>query len=281
MSRPALRYHGGKWRLAPWIISHFPAHRVYVEPFGGAASVLLRKPRAYSEVYNDRWNSVVDVFTVLRDPVQAEELRRRLSLTPFARVEFDAANENAHADEGDVVERVRLTIIRSFMGHGSESTRADSKTGFRSNSNRSHTTPAHDWANWPRIVPAFVARMRGVVIENQDAAVVMRRHDTAETLHYCDPPYPHSTRTLRHGYAFEMSDSEHRDLAAVVGDLKGMVIVSGYDCPLYAELYADWKRVETEALADGARPRTEVLWLNKAAVHGLEEKRMPLFAALV
>lgn len=278
MTRPALRYHGGKWRLAPWIISHFPEHRVYVEPFGGGGSVLLRKPRAYSEVYNDRWRRVVDVFSVLRDPVQAAELRRRLMLTPFARVEFEEADETAHEVEADIIERARMTIIRSFMGHGSESTRADSSTGFRSNSNRSHTTPAHDWANWPRIVPAFVARMRGVVIENQDAATVMRRHDTPTTLHYCDPPYPHSTRTLRHGYAFEMTDDEHRDLAAVVNDLAGMVIVSGYDCPLYAELYSDWRRVETTALADGARPRTEVLWLNGAAARGLEAKHMPLFA---
>lgn len=278
LTRPALRYHGGKWRLAPWVISHFPPHRVYVEPFGGAASVLLRKPRSYSEVYNDRWSRVVDVFSVLRDPEQASDLRRRLELTPFAREEFEGADEAAHADETDRIERVRMTIIRSFMGHGSESTRADSSTGFRSNSNRSHTTPAHDWSNWPHVVPAFVERLRGVVIENQDAATVMRRHDGADTLHYCDPPYPHSTRTLRHGYAYEMTDDEHCDLAEVVNGLDGMVIVSGYDCDLYADLYADWHRVSTEALADGARKRTEVMWLNAAASAGLNRQAMPLFA---
>lgn len=33
--RPVLRYHGGKHRLADWIIAQFPAHQCYVEPFGG------------------------------------------------------------------------------------------------------------------------------------------------------------------------------------------------------------------------------------------------------
>lgn len=277
MSRPVLRYHGGKWRLAPWIISHFPPHRVYVEPFGGAGSVLLRKPRAYAEVYGDRWGRVVDVFKVLRNPEDAAELRRRLSLTPFARYEFEAANEEAHEAETDVIERCRMTIIRSFMGHGSESTRADSSTGFRSNSNRRHTTPAHDWANWPAVVPAFVERLRGVVIENADAVEVMRRHDGLETLHYVDPPYPHSTRTLRHGYAFEMTDDDHKQLADTLRNLSGMVVLSGYGCPLYDDLYAGWRRVETEALADGARKRVEVLWINSAAVAALDAVQPKLF----
>lgn len=69
--RPVLRYHGGKWILAPWIISHFPKHRIYTEVFAGGASVLMRKPKAYSEVINDKWNTVVNVFKVLRDPAMA------------------------------------------------------------------------------------------------------------------------------------------------------------------------------------------------------------------
>lgn len=68
--RPALRYHGGKFRLAPWLLQFFPPHGCYVEPFGGAAGVLLRKPRVYAEVYNDLDGDIVNFFRVLRRPLQ-------------------------------------------------------------------------------------------------------------------------------------------------------------------------------------------------------------------
>lgn len=74
IKRPVLRYHGGKFRLAPWIIAQMPPHRIYVEPYGGGGSVLMQKPRSYAEVYNDRWETVVNVFRVLRDPRSAAML---------------------------------------------------------------------------------------------------------------------------------------------------------------------------------------------------------------
>ena len=88
VSRSALRYLGGKWAIAPWIIEHMPAHRVYVEPFGGAASVLLRKPRSKVEVYNDLDDEIVGIFRILQNPVQWRELIRRLRRTPYSRREF-------------------------------------------------------------------------------------------------------------------------------------------------------------------------------------------------
>lgn len=254
--------------LAPWIISHFPVHRVYVEPFAGAASVLFRKPRSYGEVLNERDGEIVNVFRVLRDPDLAEDLREACRLTPFARGEFEIAYQPAD----DPVEQARRTIFRSMAGFGSAAACGE-KTGFRSNSNRSGTTPARDWSHYPNLIAAFTARLAGVVIENRDAAECMPQHDGPDTLHYLDPPYPIDTRKVGNpycnkGYRFEMSDDEHRELAEVLHELEGAVVLSGYPCELYDEdLYPDWRRVtKTGPLADGARERTEVLWLNRTAV---------------
>lgn len=266
--RPLLRWHGGKWLLAPWIISHFGKHRCYVEPFGGAWSVGFRKSRTYAEVWNDLDAELVNLFRVLREPSKGAELVRLLRLTPFARDEFYACYEQAN----EPVERARRLIVRAFMGHGSDGASGVYRTGFRANSTRSGTTPAHDWSNYPAALAAIVERVTGVVIESRQAIDVMRRHDSAETLHYVDPPYLHETRARANRrpdnggvYRHELTDQQHAALLADLRTLEGMVVLSGYPSSLYDEMLPGWSRVERAAHADGALERTEVLWLNPAA----------------
>lgn len=239
--------------LAPWIISHFPKHRVYVEPFGGAASVLLRKERSYAEIYNDLDRELVLLFTMVRD--RGTELKEALRLTPFARSEF----ELSYRPSPDPMEQARRTVIRSFMGFGSNS--HNQATGFRANSNRSGTTPAHDWINYPTALEIIIERLRGVTLENRDAVQVMAAHDSPETLFYVDPPYVASTRDKGTDYRHEMGEQAHRDLALFLGGVQGMVIVSGYPSKLYSEVFQGWRTVERDAFADGARKRKEVLWM--------------------
>lgn len=273
-SRPVLRYHGGKWMLAPWVIQHFPPHRIYTEPFSGAASILMRKPRAsLVEVYNDLHSEIVGLFRVLRDPVQSARLAEALRLTPFAREEFQQSYEPA----ADPVEQARRTVARSMMGFGSNSA-SGMKSGFRANGNRQTAHPASDWVNYPAAVATFCERLQGVVIENRMAIDIIRQHDNPAALHYCDPPYVHDTRSEHttskgKGYLHEMTDDDHRELAQVLHACDGMVIVSGYPSQLYEELYAGWHRSERAALADGGSTgrseRTEVLWLNEACSRAL------------
>jgi DNA adenine methylase len=268
--RPVLRWHGGKWLLAPWIISHFPAHQVYVEPFGGAASVLMRKDRAYAEIYNDLDGDVVNLFRVLRSDRSAD-LVQTLRLTPFARVEFS----EAYHETKDGFERARRLVIRSFMGFGSNG--HNRLTGFRANSNRSGTTPAHDWVNYPDSLAQVIRRLQGVTIESKDAKAVMLQHDAPTTLHYVDPPYVMATRSDEGAdYAHEMDDAAHQALLECLRGLAGMVVLSGYPHPLYDAFLSDWRRVEKSALADGAAPRTEVLWINPACAARLDAERAQL-----
>ena len=275
-----LRYHGGKWRLGPWIIGFFPPHRVYVEPYGGAASVLMQKPPAESEIYNDLDGEVVNVFQVLRDVVTAEDLRNRLTMTPFARDEFELAYQPAE----EPVERARRTIIRAFMGFGSASFNSAHATGFRVyvGTNRQRR-PHQDWTSYPPQVLAFTDRLTGVIIESRPALDVILRHQGDDSLLYVDPPYPHSTRGaasgVRQKYRHEMTEADHAALADVLRSVKGFVVLSGYACDLYdRDLYADWDRHEKETMADGAKPRTEVLWLNKACADALHRQQPRLIA---
>jgi DNA adenine methylase len=285
ISRPALRWHGGKYLLAERILAFFPPHRCYTETFGGAASILLQKPRAHAEVYNDLDDQVVGLFRVLQDPASATRLIELLRLTPFARREFQIAYDVTD----DPIEAARRLVIRSFMGFGSNAHSATARghrsTGFRSNSNRSGTTPARDWANYPDALPAIIERLQGVVIENRDALTLMCRHDGAQTLHYVDPPYLQETRRREHMYRHEMTAKDHIKLLAGLRKLAGMVVLSGYASDLYDQRLKTWERIEIPSFADGARPRIEVLWLNPTCAAALKPVRAgqgtPLFPLLL
>lgn len=260
--------------LAPWIIEHFPPHRIYTEAYGGAASVLMRKARAkLVEVYNDLDGEIVNLFRLLRDPDTAGALAKLLEATPFAREEFDLSYEPCLGR----LEQARRTVVRAFMGFGSDSA-SGTKTGFRANGNRQSAHPAKDWSNYPAAVSTFCERLRGVVVEHRPALEVLLQQDGPDTLHYCDPPYLPETRKesmIRTGKAYrhELTDDDHRRLAEVLHAAQGMVVLSGYPSPMYDDLYGDWHTVERKALADGGSERLEVLWINAACMAALEASR--------
>lgn len=264
--RPILRYHGGKWRLAPWIISHFPRHVVYHEPFCGAASILARKPRTRAEIINDLSGDIVNVFQVLRDPAAARRLIRLMRLTPFAEQEFLEGYEPTQ----EPIERARRTLVRSHMGHGATGCNPNRRTGFRA---RSHTrtrgrTSPQDWADLPDHIRHWVDRLTGVTITQRDAIPSLLRHDAPDTLHYVDPPYLDHTRSqeAKRDYEHPYSDDQHQQLSKVLHDLKGLIILSGYPSEEYDRWYQGWARVHRSALADRGKVAVECLWLNPAAV---------------
>lgn len=274
--RPALRYHGSKFTLARWIIGHFPAHECYVEPYGGSAAVLLQKARSYLEVYNDRDGEVVNYFRVLRE--QPDELVRAISLTPYAKAEWELSYRRD--DGAGPVERARRLYVKAFMNIAGAT--ATWRSGWRrqkvitkDGNGKKKMTPAPLTFMKVDHLVAAANRLRGVQIECDEALNVIRRFDSGEALFYVDPPYPESTRNRwrKTAYAYEMSDEEHVELAEVLHDVEGMVVVSGYRCGLYDGLYEGWERADRRARVNGPGHAVESLWLSPRVSKG----RLPLF----
>ncbi len=283
-TRPAMRYHGGKWKIAPWIINHFPKHKIYVEPYGGAASVLLRKPRSCGEIYNDLDGDVVNFFRVLRSPFQREQLIDSIRYTPYARSEFHEAFEPA--DAAGNIERARRLLVRAEMGFGSAGA-TKGRTGFRcqSHAHLDRDPPGRSvqmaWADKGNVLKKVATRFQGVMIENRPAMEVISYWDREEALFYIDPPYLPGVRSLRArgAYRHEMTECRHIEMLKTVSALKGMVILSGYPSDIYDSYLRDWHTEERSVAAAGNRGsvvRTERLWMNPAVVDRLNSKG-PLF----
>lgn len=263
----AFNYHGAKFALAPWILKFIPAHRTYVEPYGGAAGVLLQKAQSDIEVYNDINSDVVNYFQVVRDRDLRRKLKQQILWTPYSIDEFKRAYTPDPA--ATPVERARVFLVRSYQGHGSSGTTI--KTGFKAKS----TGGPNAWAACPDRITTVGNRMRSVIIENRDALKVMADHDSPQTLHYVDPPYMAKTRKHFGAYTHELGDEDHARLLEFLCGLSGAVILSGYDNTFYTERLRGWETHKCNTSASGQKgsvERVETLWINPRCTRSLDEE---------
>lgn len=276
VTRPLLRYFGGKWQLRHWIAGHFPVHRFYAEPFAGAASVLLGKqPAPGGEIINDLNREVINLFRVMQDAALSAELMRRLEWTPFSRAEFSLSMQPCE----DAVERARRLVIRSFMGievAGVRGTASGMRMGnvaldrLGCDNKRTFRNTAVDWCNWKAALPTIRDRLARVMIYERDALEFIRLMASSDCLLYVDPPYQLATRTRAHGgsrYAVEFAPEEHTKLIEELLTTPAMVVLSGYAHASYEPLeIAGWRRVEKDYRANMSPVRrTECLWISPNA----------------
>ncbi|MFE2747355.1 DNA adenine methylase [Streptomyces scopuliridis] len=272
--KPPFPYYGAKARIAPWLVGHMPnEHRVYVEPFAGSAAVLFARSRpATHEVLNDLDGNVVTFFRVLRD--REDELVRVLTLTPYSREEYRAAD--LEASDLDDVERARRFFVRTTQSFNAAGAAAGKRASW-SNGMRRGSSQATTVADVVDRLHAAAARLRKVVIENRPAADLIALYDAPDVVLYCDPPYLNSTRSgLRDhkqgDYAHDTNtEADHRALAEVLHGCRSSVLLSGYGSPLYDELYGDWDRAEITVQRPTSNRRgstgpagVEVVWSNRA-----------------
>ena len=259
-----LQYPGSKGRMAKQIIELFPAHHTYCEVFGGSGSVLLTKEPSDVEVYNDINDDIVNLFRVVRDARQMQQLEEMLDLTPYSRTELDTARGRLPKHKyDDPVEHARLTFVaynECFSGlterdnswsHGKE---VNQSIGFRAAISALRN---------------ISARLANVQIDCDHFATIIPRYDSAETVFYLDPPYALDTRAADL-YKHEMWAHEHKELVKLILEAKGFIVLSGYDTPLYSPLEdAGFQRIEISVAMTMAIPaigksleRKEVLWIS-------------------
>lgn len=264
---PVLRYVGAKWMLADWIISNFPPHRAYIEPFAGSCAVFLRKPPSSVEVLNDLNCEIVNFLRVLRS--RPEELVAQIALTPWSVEEYRLS----YKPSDDPLEAARRFYTRCWQSFSGTS---GTPSGWR---NRRYSVGRaslpKEFQRLDGLWGAAIA-LTDAVIENKPALEVIQYYDAPDVLFYVDPPYVKRTRSGggHTRYAHEMSDQDHRDLADVLRECRGMVLLSGYDSELYRELYPDWQTVSKTATTNGNSVATEYLWLSPNA----SDASLPLFS---
>jgi DNA adenine methylase len=268
---PPLKCHGGKGahhsRLARWIVDLMRAapHTHYVEPFAGGLAVLLAKdPKGVSEMANDLDGRIMNFWEVLRDEQLFPRFLRQAQAIPLSRRGWKKAAAHAYGSD-PVADAVAFFVLcrQSLAGR-----RKSFTSPTRKRVRRGRNGNVSEWQGAVKGLPAVYARLQRVFFENLPALDLVRREDRPETLFYLDPPYFHPTRTDRKVYgAFEMTETDHRELLDLLPSLKGKVILSGYPSELYDAALKDWNRhaFKVPNNAAGGKKKeikTEVVWCN-------------------
>lgn len=269
--RPPFKIHGGKRYLADWIISHLPndyTEAAYIEPFCGAANVLLRKKPSPFEVINDIDEGIYAILTALRDTPY--ELQARLESIPYCEDVFQQAKTRNGSDfNRDIDFAINEFIVRRMS-------RGGLKEAFAWSDRQRGGQPG-DVNAWKTIIeqlPTISERLQNVRIFKEDVLAeeeeelnFLNRWADNSAVIYCDPPYVQQTRQSQNVYEDEMTNDNHRALAKLFKDCGGRVIISGYPSSLYNELYSDWRVVERKIPNHSSQQKvkpykTECLWMN-------------------
>ena len=240
-----LKYPGSKWRIARWIISQFPKHHSYLEPFAGSLAVLFNKPLSNIETVNDLDLNVVNFFQCIRE--DSEKLAKIVEATPYSRYE-----------------KARQFLVKCWQGHGYRVNQY--KVGWKNDvQGRERAYAMRHWSELPERILLAAERLKQVQVECMPAVELIKRFKFPEVLIYADPPYLMETRTanVKQQYSNEMlTEQEHIELLEVLLQHPGYVVISGYESELYNDVLKGWSKSSIQSNDQSNNPRTEVIWMN-------------------
>ncbi len=253
--RPILKYPGGKWKQAEWIIAHMPEHHTYVEPYFGSGAVFFKKPPSRIETINDLDSRVINLFKVIRD--HPELLMEKIALTPYSRYVYDESYNNFSQDDG--INDALKFLIQCWQGYSFRLT--GKKVGWKNDlTEREYMYAVRNWNRLPGWIKNIIDRLKCVQIENRPALEVIKRHNHDSVLMYIDPPYLLDNRAKQ--YQYEMEKEDHIALLHTLKESKAKIIISGYDNSLYNDMLSKWDTDTVESLTEHGGKRIEKIWCN-------------------
>ena len=251
-----IKYYGGKSYMTNIIIDHFPKeYEVYVEGFGGGASVLFQKEKTPLEVYNDLGENVYSLFKVLSDKDMFERLKEKMDLT-FYSEEIRQEFKNDLRGELSLEDRAYKYLFvnrSSFNGVGGFSTTMIVR--------RNMSKSCSDYLSMIDKLPEIHNRLSSVIIEHKDIMALLDKYDNEKTFMYLDPPYVMSTRASSQKYECDMTDEQHIAFVDRLTRCKCKWLVSGYDNSIYDVLTQNFNKIEFKSPNSGSSA-TEILWKN-------------------
>lgn len=232
-----IKYYGGKSYMTNIIINHFPKeYDIYVEGFGGGASVLFQKDKTALEVYNDLGENVYSLFKVLSDKEMFLKLKERMDLAVYSaqlREEYKKDLKTNLSLE-DRAYKFLYVNRSSFNGVGGFSTTMIVR--------RNMSKSTSDFLSMIDKLPEIHNRLSSVIIEHRDIFDLLDKYNKENVFMYLDPPYVKETRLSNQLYECEMTDKQHLQLCEKLLTFKGKILLSGYDNEIYKILDSKFKK---------------------------------------
>ena len=262
--RAIVKYHGGKGQLFRWILGNFPPLDnvdVYIEPFGGACSVLLNKQPSSVEIYNEIEPCMFHLVHTIKN--NFDELIEQLRGLEYCEKTFFDYKDLVWADLSPIQKAVRTYVVKRMSRSGWEKQFSWSQRIYSRGPGE-----VHAWLTSLDNLVEVNKRLQNVTLENRDALDVIRDYASDRSFYYIDPPYLANTRVSNDIYKYEYSKQQHKDLSILLNNSPGKFMISGYPSAEYLEWYPNW-RLETKNVTNhsaqvyGAKPKKqECVWLN-------------------
>lgn len=204
-----ISYSGGKQQLASKIVSLFPEHRIYCEPFTGGAAVFFAKPQAQAEIINDINSEVVNFYEVLQHDFPA--LQAEISISLHSR----KLHQHARViyDNPDMFDRIKRAWAFWYLANVSFGCNLTAGFGYDKNGMRSKVIRNKR----DRFTEELAQRIQNVQIECCDALKIIRSRDSVDTLFYVDPPYVGADQGHYDGYSQADFDALLEQLSKIEG----------------------------------------------------------------